>query len=245
MQQPLERFAYDNKIVKAFAFVTVLWGLVGMLAGLLIAFQMAFPALNFDFAYTTFGRVRPVHTNAVIFAFVGNAIYMTVYYALPRLLKTSMWSSKLGWVHFWGWQGIIVAAAVTLLSGITSGKEYAELEWPIDIAITLVWVVFGLNMFMTILQRRERHMYVAVWFWIATWVTVAMLHIVNSFELPFSAFKSYSWYAGVQDALVQWWYGHNAVAFFLTTPFIGVMYYFVPKAANRPVYSYRWSIVHF
>ncbi|QGW27602.1 cytochrome-c oxidase, cbb3-type subunit I [Phnomibacter ginsenosidimutans] len=245
MQQPLERFAYDNRHVKAFAYATIVWGLVGMLVGLLIAFQIAFPALNFDFAYTTFGRVRPVHTNAVIFAFVGNAIYMTVYYALPRLMKTSMFSPKLGWIHFWGWQSIIVAAAVTLLAGYTSGKEYAELEWPIDIAITLVWVVFGLNMFMTILKRRERHMYVAVWFWIATWVTVAMLHIVNSFELPFSALKSYSWYAGVQDALVQWWYGHNAVAFFLTTPFIGVMYYFVPKAANRPVYSYRWSIIHF
>ncbi len=216
-----------------------------MLVGLLVAFQMAFPALNFDFAYTTFGRIRPIHTNAVIFAFVGNAIFMTVYYALPRLMKASMWSEKLGWIHFWGWQVIIVSAAVTLITGHTTGKEYAELEWPIDIAITLIWVVFGINMFMTIIQRRERHMYVAVWFWIATWVTVAMLHIVNSFELPVSMLKSYSWYAGVQDALVQWWYGHNAVAFFLTTPFIGVMYYFVPKAANRPVYSYRWSIVHF
>ena len=245
MEQALQRFQYDNKLPRAFAFITVLWGVVGMLAGLLIAFQMAFPALNFNLPYTTFGRVRPLHTNAVIFAFVGNAIFMGVYYALPRLLKTSMYSNKLGWIHFWGWQGIIVAAAITLLLGKTSGKEYAELEWPIDIAITLVWVVFGYNMMMTIVKRRERHLYVAIWFWIATWVTVAMLHIVNSFELPVSFLKSYSWYAGVQDALVQWWYGHNAVAFFLTTPFIGLMYYFVPKAANRPVYSYRWSIIHF
>lgn len=245
MQQPLEKFHYDNKLPLAFLYATIVWGVVGMLVGLLIAFQMAFPVLNFDLAYTTFGRIRPVHTNAVIFAFVGNAIFMTVYYALPRLSKTSMWSERYGWVHFWGWQLIIVAAAVTLVLGYSTAKEYAELEWPIDIAITLVWVVFGINMFMTILKRRERHMYVAIWFWIATWVTVAMLHIVNSFELPVSMWKSYSWYAGVQDALVQWWYGHNAVAFFLTTPFIGVMYYFVPKAANRPVYSYRWSIIHF
>jgi cytochrome c oxidase cbb3-type subunit I/II len=245
MQQPLERFHYDNKLPKAFLMVTILWGVVGMLLGLLIAFQMAFPWLNFDFAMTTFGRVRPVHTNAVIFAFVGNGIFMTIYYALPRLMKASMFNEKLGWVHFWGWQLIIVAAAVTLLTGHSTGKEYAELEWPIDIAITLVWVVFGINMFMTIIKRRERHMYVAAWFWIATWVTIAMLHIVNSFEIPVSMLKSYSWYAGVQDALVQWWYGHNAVAFFLTTPYIGMMYYFVPKAANRPVYSYRWSIIHF
>lgn len=243
--QPLERFQYDNKLPLAFMYATIVWGLVGMLVGLLVAFQMAFPFLNFDTPYTTFGRIRPIHTNAVIFAFVGNAIYMTVYYALPRLMKTNMFSKQLGWIHFWGWQLIIVAAAVTLALGISTAKEYAELEWPIDIAITLIWVVFGINMFMTIIKRRERHMYVAVWFWIATWVTVAMLHIVNSFELPVSLFKSYSWYAGVQDALVQWWYGHNAVAFFLTTPFIGVMYYFVPKAANRPVYSYRWSIIHF
>lgn len=245
MQQSLERFHYDNKLPKAFLYATILWGVVGMLVGLLVAFQMAFPVLNFDFAYTTFGRVRPIHTNAVIFAFVGNGIFMTVYYALPRLMKASMFSEKLGWIHFWGWQLIIVSAALTLTFGFTSGKEYAELEWPIDIAITLIWVVFGINMFMTILQRRERHMYVAVWFWIATWVTIAMLHIVNSFEIPVHFLKSYSWYAGVQDALVQWWYGHNAVAFFLTTPYIGMMYYFVPKAANRPVYSYRWSIIHF
>ncbi|HUM50718.1 MAG TPA: cytochrome-c oxidase, cbb3-type subunit I [Chitinophagales bacterium] len=241
----LEKFSIDNKLPKYFAIATILWGVVGMLAGVLIAFQLAFPILNLDMAATTFGRVRPVHTNAVIFAFVGNGIFTAIYYSLPRLLKTKMYSKVLGNIHFWGWQLIIVAAAVTLLAGYTSGKEYAELEWPIDIAITLVWVVFGINMFGTILTRRERHLYVAIWFFIASWVTVAMLHIVNSFELPFSFMKSYSLYAGVQDALVQWWYGHNAVAFFLTTPYLGLMYYFVPKAANRPVYSYRLSIVHF
>jgi cytochrome c oxidase cbb3-type subunit I/II len=241
----VESFFYDNAIVKAFAYATVLWGVVGMLIGVLAAFQLAYPLLNLNYSFTTFGRIRPVHTNAVIFAFVGNGIFMGVYYSLQRLLKTRMFSDRLSWIHFWGWQGIIVAAAVTLLAGFTTGKEYAELEWPIDIAITLVWVVFGINMFGTILKRRERHLYVAIWFFIGTWVTVAMLHIVNSFELPVSFLKSYSLYAGVQDALVQWWYGHNAVAFFLTTPYLGLMYYFVPKAANRPVYSYRWSIIHF
>lgn len=245
MSEQLEKFYYDNKIVKAFAYATIFWGVVGMLVGLLIAFQLAFPIFNFDFAPTTFGRARPVHTNAVIFAFVGNGIFMGVYYSLQRLCKTRMFSDRLGWIHFWGWQTIIVAAAVTLLAGYTTGKEYAELEWPIDIAITLIWVVLGINLFGTILKRRERHLYVAIWFFIGTWVTVAMLHIVNSFEMPVHFMKSYSWYAGVQDALVQWWYGHNAVAFFLTTPYLGLMYYFIPKAANRPVYSYRWSIIHF
>ncbi len=230
-----------------FAIATITWGAVGMLLGVIIAFQLAFPVLNFSeyFPHLAFGRLRPVHTNAVIFAFVGNGIFTAIYYSLPRLLKTSMWSKKLGQIHFWGWQSIIVLAAVTLLMGMTTGKEYAELEWPIDILITLIWVVFGINMFGTILTRRERHLYVAIWFYIASWVTVAMLHLVNSLELPVSLFKSYSWYAGVQDALVQWWYGHNAVAFFLTTPYLGLMYYFLPKAADRPVYSYRLSIVHF
>lgn len=240
-----ETFHYDNRIVKNFAFATILWGAVGMLVGLLAAVQMYLPAANFNLPMTTFGRVRPLHTNAVIFAFVGNGIFMGVYYSLQRLCKAPMFSKTLSAIHFWGWQLIIVAAAVTLLAGYTTGKEYAELEWPIDIAITLVWVVFGVNMFGTILQRREKHLYVAIWFFIATWITVAMLHIVNSFEMPVSLFKSYSWYAGVQDALVQWWYGHNAVAFFLTTPYLGIMYYFLPKAANRPVYSYRLSIIHF
>ena len=245
MSTNIERFAYDNKIVKQFAIATALWGAVGMLVGLIVALQLVYPALNFDFAPTTFGRLRPLHTNAVIFAFVGNGIFMGVYYSLQRLCKARMWSDRLSAIHFWGWQFIIVVAAVTLILGFTTGKEYAELEWPVDIMITLVWVIFGLNMFMTIIKRRERHLYVAIWFFIATWVTVAMLHIVNSFELPVSLLKSYSWYAGVQDALVQWWYGHNAVAFFLTTPYLGLMYYFVPKAANRPVYSYKLSIIHF
>jgi cytochrome c oxidase cbb3-type subunit I/II len=236
---------YDNKIVRNFAFATALWGVVGMLVGLYAALQMVWPQLSFDFAPTTFGRLRPLHTNAVIFAFVGNGIFMGVYYSLQRLCKARMWSDLASKVHFWGWQAIIVAAAVTLLAGFTTGKEYAELEWPIDIAITLIWVVFGLNMMGTIIKRRERHIYVGIWFYIATFVTVAMLHIVNSMEIPISLTKSYSMYAGVQDALVQWWYGHNAVAFFLTTPYLGLMYYFLPKAANRPVYSYKLSIVHF
>ena len=241
----LEKFYYDNKIVKQFAYATILWGTVGMIVGLLAAIQIYLPAANFNLPITTFGRVRPLHTNAVIFAFVGNGIFMGVYYSLQRLCKARMYSDLLSKIHFWGWQLIIVSAAITLLGGYTTGKEYAELEWPIDIAITLIWVVFGINMFGTILKRRESHLYVAIWFYIATWITVAMLHIVNSFEIPFSPLKSYSWYAGVQDALVQWWYGHNAVAFFLTTPYLGIMYYFLPKAANRPVYSYRLSIIHF
>ncbi len=241
----VEKFQYDNRIVRAFGYATVVFGIVGMLAGLYAAIQIYYPAISFNFAPTTFGRVRPLHTNAIIFAFVGNATFAGVYYSLQRLCKARMFSDKLSWLHFWGWQGIIAAAAITLLLGFTTGKEYAELEWPIDIAITLVWVVFGINMFGTIIKRREKHLYVAIWFYIATWVTVAMLHIVNSIEIPVSAFKSYSWYAGVQDALVQWWYGHNAVAFFLTTPVLGLMYYFLPKAANRPVYSYRLSIIHF
>ncbi len=243
--QVLDKFYYDNKIVKWFAYATILWGLVGMLVGLLAATQLVFPAMNLNLAQTSFGRVRPLHTNAVIFAFVGNGMFMGIYYSLQRLCKARMFSDKLSRIHFWGWQLIIVLAAVTLLSGYTSGKEYAELEWPIDILIAIIWVVFGWNMFGTILKRRERHLYVAIWFYIATFVTVAMLHIVNSVELPYSWMKSYSWYAGVQDALVQWWYGHNAVAFFLTTPYLGLMYYFLPKAANRPVYSYRLSVIHF
>lgn len=241
----LEKFYYDNKIVKAFGYATILFALVGMIAGLWAAIQIYYPEISLNLAPTTFGRLRPLHTNAIIFAFVGNASFAGIYYSLQRLCKTRIYSDKLSWFHFWGWQAIIAAAAITLLLGKTTGKEYAELEWPIDIAITLVWVVFGINMFGTIIKRREKHLYVAIWFYIATWVTVAMLHIVNSIEIPVSAFKSYSWYAGVQDALVQWWYGHNAVAFFLTTPVLGLMYYFLPKAANRPVYSYRLSIIHF
>jgi len=243
--QGLDKFYYDNNIVKMFAYACMFWGIVGMLAGLYAAFELVFPSLNLGLAATSYGRVRPVHTNAVIFAFVGNGIFMGVYYSLQRLCKARMFSDRLSKIHFWGWQSIIVLGAVTLLAGYTSGKEYAELEWPIDILIAVVWVIFGWNMFGTILKRRERHLYVAIWFYIATFVTVAMLHIVNSVELPYSFFNSYSWYAGVQDALVQWWYGHNAVAFFLTTPYLGLMYYFLPKAANRPVYSYKLSIIHF
>ena len=241
----LEKFQYDNKIVRNFGIATVLWGLIGMTVGLLIAMQLFQPEMNLGNQYTTYGRIRPLHTNAVIFAFVGNGIFMGVYYSLQRLLKARMFSDWLSNVHFWGWQLIIVSAAITLPLGLTTSHEYAELEWPIDIAITVIWVVFGINMFGTIIKRRERHMYVAIWFYIATFVTVAVLHIVNSFQLPISAFKSYYLYAGVQDALVQWWYGHNAVAFFLTTPYLGMMYYFLPKMANRPIYSYKLSILHF
>lgn len=241
----IERFEYDNKIVRAFGFASVLFAVVGMLVGLLIAFQLVFPELNFSTPYLSFGRLRPLHTNAVIFAFVGNAIFMGIYYSLQRLCKARLFSDALSWIHFWAWQLIIVSAALTLPAGITTSKEYAELEWPIDIAITLVWVIFGVNMIGTMVKRRERHIYVALWFYIATWITVAILHVFNSIEIPVTMFKSYSWYAGVQDALVQWWYGHNAVAFFLTTPYLGMMYYYLPKAANRPVYSYKLSIVHF
>ncbi|NNG27202.1 MAG: cytochrome-c oxidase, cbb3-type subunit I, partial [Ignavibacteriaceae bacterium] len=241
----LEKFSYDNEIVRKFAFVTMLWGVVGMLVGVLIATQLFAPDLNFEIPFLTFGRIRPLHTNAVIFAFVGNAIFAGIYYSLQRLVKARLFSNLLSNIHFWGWQLIIVAAAITLPLGLTTSKEYAELEWPIDIAITVVWVVFGINMIATILKRREKHIYVAIWFYIATWVTVAVLHIVNSIEIPVTLFKSYPIYAGVQDALVQWWYGHNAVAFFLTTPYLGLMYYYLPKAANRPIYSYRLSIVHF
>jgi len=241
----LDTFYYDNAIVRMFAMATVIWGLIGMLVGLYVALELVFPQLNLGIQYVTFGRIRPLHTNAVIFAFVGNGTFTGVYYSLQRLCKSRMYSDLLSRINFWGWQLIILSAVLTLPFGFTSSKEYAELEWPIDIAITIIWVVFGWNMFATILKRRERHLYVAIWFYIATFVTVAVLHLVNNFELPISFMKSYSWYAGVQDALIQWWYGHNAVAFFLTTPVLGLMYYFVPKAANRPVYSYRLSIIHF
>ncbi|MBI5727127.1 MAG: cbb3-type cytochrome c oxidase subunit I, partial [Ignavibacteriales bacterium] len=241
----LETFRYDNTIVKKFTLATVVWGVVGMLVGLIIALQIFIPELNFGISFLTFGRLRPLHTNAVIFAFVGNGIFMGFYYMIQRLCKARIFSDLLSNIHFWGWQFIILCAALTLPLGITTSKEYAELEWPIDIMITLIWVVFGIQLIGTILKRREKHMYVAIWFFIATIVTIAVLHIVNSLELPVSFLKSYPVYAGVQDALVQWWYGHNAVAFFLTTPYLGLMYYFLPKAANRPVYSYRLSIIHF
>jgi cytochrome c oxidase cbb3-type subunit I/II len=239
-----EKFYYDNTIVRNFTIATIIWGVIGLLVGIWVAFSLVFPDLNMT-SWLTFGRLRALHTNGAIFAFVGNAIFAGAYYSLQRLLKARMASDLLSKIHFWGWQLIIVSAVITLPLGLTSSKEYAELEWPIDITIAVIWVIFGVNMFWTILKRRERHLYVAIWFYIATFVTVAVLHIVNNLELPVSAFKSYSVFAGVQDALVQWWYGHNAVAFFLTTPILGLMYYFVPKAANRPVYSYRLSIIHF
>ena len=240
-----DQFYYDNITVKKFIYATIIWGVVGMLVGVLLAFMFLFPNLTYGIDWLSFGRLRPLHTNAVIFAFIGNALFAGIYYSLQRLLKARLYSNFLSNLNFWGWQAIIVAAAISLPLGITSSKEYAELEWPIDIAIALVWVAFGVNMIGTILRRRVRSIYVAIWFYLATFITVAVLHIFNSLALPVSLFKSYSVYAGVQDALVQWWYGHNAVAFFLTTPFLGLMYYFVPKAANRPIYSYRLSIVHF
>lgn len=236
---------YDDKICKNFLIATVIWGIVGMFAGLYIASQLAWPALNFGLEWTSFGRLRPIHTNAIIFAFAGNSIFCGVYYSLQRLLKARMFSDVLSKVHFWGWQLIIVCAAVTLLFGMTQGKEYAELEWWIDIMIAVVWLAFGANMIGTIAKRREKHIYVSVWFYLATFLTITILHVVNSMALPLDFTKSYSAYAGVQDALVQWWYGHNAVGFFLTTPFLGMLYYFLPKATNTPIYSYRLSIISF
>jgi cytochrome c oxidase cbb3-type subunit I/II len=241
----IEKFQYDNAIVRNFAVATIIFGVIGMLVGLLAAIQLIIPEANLGLAQTTFGRIRPLHTNAAIFAFVGNGIFMGVYYSLQRLLKAPMYSKALSHFHFWSWQAIILAAAITLPLGITSSHEYAELEWPIDIAIAVSWVAFGVNMFGTILKRRENHLYVAIWFYIATWITVTVLHIGNNLEIPVTAWKSIPVFAGVQDALIQWWYGHNAVAFFLTTPYLGLMYYFLPKAANRPVYSYKLSIIHF
>ncbi|RMG12754.1 MAG: cytochrome-c oxidase, cbb3-type subunit I [Planctomycetota bacterium] len=241
----LETFRYDDGLPRMFLMATLVWGVVGMLVGLIVAIQLVAPSLGGLHEWLTFGRLRPLHTNAVIFAFAGNAFFCGAYYSMQRLLKTRMYSDALGKFHFWGWQAIIVSAAVTLPLGFTQGKEYAELEWPIDIAITLVWVVFALNVFGTIARRRERHIYVAIWFYIASIVTVAVLHIFNNLSIPAGALKSYPIYAGVQDAFMQWWYGHNAVAFFLTTPFLGLMYYFLPKAANRPVFSYKLSILHF
>ena len=240
----IETFRYDDEIVRKFLLATIVWGVVGLLLGVIIATQLVFWETNLG-PWFSFGRLRPLHTNAVIFAFVGNGMFAGIYHSMQRLCKARMFSEALSNINFWGWQLIIVAAAVTLPLGITVSKEYAELEWPIDIAITLVWVVFAINFFGTLLVRRERHIYVAIWFYMATVITVALLHIVNSLELPVTFLKSYSIYAGVQDALVQWWYGHNAVAFFLTTPILGLMYYYMPKVANRPVYSYRLSVIHF
>ncbi len=241
----LERFVYNDAIVRAFLMMTVIWGLVAMLVGLIVAVELFLPSLSLGLPYLAFGRLRPLHTNAAIFAFAGNAIFAAVYHSTQRLCKARVYSDFLSWFHFWGWQLIIVLAAVTLPLGFTQSKEYAELEWPIDLTIAVVWVAFGINFFGTLARRRERHMYVALWFYIATVVAITVLHVFNSVELPVGPLKSYPVYAGVQDAFMQWWYGHNAVAFFLTTPFLGMMYYYLPKAAERPVYSYRLSIVHF
>jgi cytochrome c oxidase cbb3-type subunit I/II len=236
---------YDDRTTRQFIAASVVFGLVGMLVGVLAAAQLSFHQLNFATPYLSFGRIRPLHTNAVIFAFVGNMIFAGIYYSTQRLLKARMASDVLSQIHFWGWQAIILAAAITLPLGLTQGKEYAELEWPIDLAIAVVWVVFAVNFFWTVAKRREKQLYVAIWFYIATIITVAVLHIVNNLSLPVSFAHSIPLFAGVQGAIVQWWYGHNAVAFFLTTPVLGIMYYFLPKAAERPVYSYRLSLVHF
>jgi cytochrome c oxidase cbb3-type subunit I/II len=265
-----QKFSYDNNIVRAFLYATIIFGLTGFLLGLTAAWMLFYPELP-EYLFGTddatiaslrsgnlqglintygafgFGRIRMMHTSAVIFAFVCNGFFAGAYYSLQRLLKTRMWSDTLSWIHFWGWQLMIVAVVITFAMGINTSKEYAEHEWPIDILITVIWVIFGINMFGTILTRRVRHLYVAIWFYLGTWVAIAMLHIFNNLEVPlsFTGWKSYSAYAGVKDALVQWWYGHNAVAFVLTTPVLGLMYYFLPKAADRPVFSYKLSIIHF
>ena len=236
---------FNYKVVRQFAVMTVVWGIVGMLVGVIIAAQLLWPELNFDIPYLSYGRLRPLHTNAVIFAFGGSALFAASYYVVQRTCQTRLFAGWLAAFTFWGWQLIIVGAALSLPLGYTSGKEYAELEWPIDILITLVWVAYAVVFFGTIVKRRVKHIYVANWFFGSYILTIAVLHLVNSAEIPFAIFKSYSAYAGVQDAMIQWWYGHNAVGFFLTTSFLGMMYYFIPKQAERPIYSYRLSIVHF
>jgi cytochrome c oxidase cbb3-type subunit 1 len=241
----VEQERYNYKVVRQFAIMTMVWAIVGLAVGVLIAAQLAWPALNFDIPWLTYGRLRPLHTNAVIFAFGGSALFATSYYVVQRTCHARLFSDTLAAFTFWGWQAIIVLAAITLPLGITTSKEYAELEWPIDILIALVWIAYAIVFFGTIAKRRIPHIYVANWFYGAFIITIAVLHIFNSIEIPVGLWKSYSAYAGVQDAMVQWWYGHNAVGFFLTAGFLGMMYYFVPKQANRPVYSYRLSVVHF
>jgi len=236
---------YNYKVVRQFAIMTVIWGIVGMSIGVLIAAQLAWPALNFDTPWLTYSRLRPLHTNAVIFAFGTSALFATSYYVVQRTCQTRLFSDKLAAFSFWGWQLVIVLAVITLPLGITSSKEYAELEWPIDILIAIVWIVYAVVFFGTLIKRKVSHIYVANWFYAGFIITVAVLHIVNSMAVPVSLTKSYSIYAGAVDAMVQWWYGHNAVGFLLTAGFLGMMYYFVPKQAGRPVYSYRLSVVHF
>ena len=236
---------YNYKVVRQFAIMTVIWGIVGMSIGVLIAAQLAWPALNFDTPWLTYSRLRPLHTNAVIFAFGTSALFATSYYVVQRTCQTRLFSDKLAAISFWGWQLVIVLAVITLPLGITSSKEYAELEWPIDILIAVVWIIYAVVFFGTLIKRKVSHIYVANWFYAGFIITVAVLHIVNSMAVPVSLTKSYSIYAGAVDAMVQWWYGHNAVGFLLTAGFLGMMYYFVPKQAGRPVYSYRLSVVHF
>ena len=236
---------YNYKVVRQFSVMTVIWGIVGMLVGVVIAAQLAFPELNFDIAWLSYGRLRPLHTNAVIFAFGGSALFATSYYVVQRTCHAPLFAPRLAAFTFWGWTLVIVLAAITLPMGYTQAKEYAELEWPIDILIAVVWVSYAIVFFGTIARRTVSHIYVANWFFGAFILTVALLHIVNSAAVPVTFWKSYSAYAGVQDAMVQWWYGHNAVGFFLTTGFLGMMYYFIPKQAERPIYSYRLSVVHF
>jgi cytochrome c oxidase cbb3-type subunit 1 len=236
---------YNYKVVRQFAVMTIVWGIVGMLVGVIIATQLVLPDLTHGISWLSYGRLRPLHTNAVIFAFGGSALFATSYYVVQRTCHVRLFAGPLASLTFWGWQLVIVLAAVTLPLGITTSKEYAELEWPIDILIALVWVAYAIVFFGTIAKRKTRHIYVANWFFGAFILTVAILHIVNSAEIPVTFWKSYSVYAGVQDAMVQWWYGHNAVGFFLTAGFLGMMYYFVPKQAGRPIYSYRLSVVHF
>ena len=240
-----KRVVYDDAVVRGFVWASVAWGAIGLLVGLIIALQLSFPQLNFETSFLTFGRLRPLHTNAVIFALVGNMMFAGVYYSTQRLLKTRMANDLLSRVHLWGWQLIIVGAAVTLPLGMTQGKEYSELEWFLDVGVVVVWVAFAANFFWTLAVRNEKNLYVSIWFYISTVLTIAVLYIVNNLSLPVTGTKSYGAFAGAQDALTQWWYGHNAVAFFLTTPILGIMYYFLPKAADRPVFSYRLSIVHF
>ena len=236
---------YNDRVVRQFALATILWGVVGMLVGVIIAAQLMWPALNFDIPWLTYSRLRPLHTNAVIFAFGGSGLLATSYYIVQRTCHVRLFSDRLASFTFWGWQTVIVLAAITLPLGITQSKEYAELEWPIDLLITIVWVAYAVVFFGTVALRKVRHIYVANWFFAAYIITIAVLHIFNALVIPAGLFKSYSIYSGVVDGMVQWWYGHNAVGFFLTTGFLGMMYYFIPKQANRPVYSYRLSIVHF
>ncbi len=236
---------YNYKVVRQFAIMTVVWGIVGMTVGVVIAAQLAWPALNFDIAWLSYGRLRPLHTNAVIFAFGGSALFSTSYYVVQRTCHARLFAGPLAAFTFWGWQLVIVLAAVTLPLGYTSSKEYAELEWPIDLLIAAVWIAYAVVFFGTIVRRKIRHIYVANWFYGGFIITIAVLHIVNSAALPVELTKSYSAFAGVQDAMIQWWYGHNAVGFFLTAGFLGIMYYFMPKQAGQPVYSYRLSVVHF